>query len=254
MYTESFYAPKISETHLGEHIGTTHGVTQGRGSSTSFFSFYVSDMPSCLENINTNDFFDPFNLLQLADDTTVMADKLESLRLKFVALFSYSSRKYQIPNIKKTYYAHFATNPSTTSLRINNNIFISSIDKTKGHVYLGMLFIPTDEIRNIVIVNINNRMKHIAKYYAWLDINENTSIETKILVLDNCCFNALLYACEVWGDVSYIESRLSTLETKLLNAFLTLKKAHQILSYFMNLGEQISYQKSKIDNFSSSKK
>ena len=184
MYTESFYAPKISETHLGENIGTTHGVTQGRGSSTSFFfSFYVSDMPSCLENINTNDFFDSFNLLQLADDTTVMADNLESLRLKFVALFSYSPRKYQIPNIKKTYYAPFAKNPSTTSIRITNNICISSIDKTKGHVYLGMLFIPTDEIRNIVITNTNNRMKHIAKYYAWLDINENTPIETKLLVL-----------------------------------------------------------------------
>ena len=95
-------------------------------------------------------------------------------------------------------------------------LFISSIDKTKGHVYLGMLFIPTNEIRNIVIANINNRMKHIAKYYAWLDNNENTPIETKLLVLDNCCFNALLYVCEVWGDVSYIESRLSTLETKLL--------------------------------------
>ena len=74
-----------------------------------------------------------------------MADNLESLCLKFVALFSYSSRKYQIPNIKKTYYAHFAKNPSTASVRINNNIFISSIDKTEGHVYLGMLFIPTEQ-------------------------------------------------------------------------------------------------------------
>ena len=63
---------------------------------------------------------------------------------------------------------------STTSLRINYNIFISSIDKTKGHVYLGMLFIQTDEIPNIVITNINNRMKHISKYYTWLDINTKT--------------------------------------------------------------------------------
>ena len=68
-------------------------------------------------------------------------------------------------------------------------------------------------------------MKHIAKYYAWLDISENPPIETKLLVLDNCCFNALLYACEVCvGDVSYIGSRLSTLETKLLKRILNVKK------------------------------
>ena len=38
------------------------------------------------------------------------------------------------------------------------------------------------------------------------------------------CLRGLLYACEVWGDVSYIESRLSTLETKLLKRILNVKK------------------------------
>ena len=78
-------------------------------------------------------------------------------------------------------------------------------------------------------------MKHIAKYYAWLDINENTPIETKLLVLDNCCFNALLYACEVWGDISYIESRLSMLETKLLKRILNVKKGTSNTIIFQEL-------------------
>ena len=53
MYMESFYAPKVGERRLGNSIRTVHGVTQGRRSSTGYFSFFVSDMPQCTKNIST---------------------------------------------------------------------------------------------------------------------------------------------------------------------------------------------------------
>ena len=84
---------------------------------------------------------------------------------------------------------------------------IESIDKDKGHVYLGISFLPTDNFGNHI-------GKHIVKYYAWLEINENTPIETKLLVLDNCAMSALVYGCEAWGDLSCVETKLVSAEKK----------------------------------------
>ena len=128
-------------------------------------------------------FMDPYNLLQLADDTSILAEYYESLRKKFIVMLSYSNKKFQIPNIKKTYFAHFSENTVTTPMIIDNTR-IYSIDEKNGHVYLGMAFLPTNNLRKIITFNIDNRMKHV-KVYAWLEVNENIPVETKLLVL---CF------------------------------------------------------------------
>ena len=67
-------------------------------------------------------------------------------------------------------------------------------------------------------------MKHIAKFYSWLEINENTPIETKLLVLDSCAFSALIYGCEGWGDISCVTSKLLAIEIKMLKTILKVKK------------------------------
>ena len=223
MYMESFYVPKVSETPLGERIRSIHGVAQGRRSSTNYFSFFVSDMPICLKYLNTNDFLDPYNLVQLADDTLTLAEYYETLRQKLIAMLLYSKRKYQVPNVKKTYFAHFSEKPIVTPILIGEDTYISSIDEKKGHVYLSMILLPTDDLKKILLANINSRMKHVAKYYAWLEINENRPIETKLLVPDNFVFSALLYGCEAWGDVSRIVPKLITVEIHLLKGVLNVK-------------------------------
>ena len=73
----------------------------------NLFSFYVSDMSSALRELNTKDFMDPINLVQLADDTTLFADNIKSLQVKFKSLFQFLSKKYQVPNNKKTKYLSF---------------------------------------------------------------------------------------------------------------------------------------------------
>ena len=77
----------------------------------------------------------------------------------------------------------------------------------KGHKYLGMLFFPTNDINEIMLKNINKRMSNVAKYYAWLELNGETPIDIKLLVLDQCMFNSLLYGIEAWGDISKIEKK-----------------------------------------------
>ncbi len=224
MYMESFYMPKVGERRLGNSIRTVHGVTQGRRSSTNYFSFFVSDMPHCTKNIGTNDFLDPYNIAQLADDTITFAELFKSLQLKLKALFNYSDGKGQIPNIKKTYYGNFAENPVTEPMEIGEGNFISSIDLEKGHNYLGMIFLPTDDLNKIIKANIKNRKKHVAKYYAWLEVNETTPVETKLLVLDTCVFGAILYTCEAWGDLTEFADDLVVIEHELVKRAIGVKK------------------------------
>ena len=79
MYADTSYVAKISDSEVGPEIRTKHGLTQGKNSSASLFSYYISDMPDSISNINPADFFDPLNLFQVADDSTPLADSKESL-------------------------------------------------------------------------------------------------------------------------------------------------------------------------------
>ena len=106
--------------------------------------------------------------------------------MKLKALFEYSEGIGQVPNIKKTLYGNFTQYPTVDPMEIEAGNYIHSIHPEKGQNYLGMLFLPTNELIRIIRFNIKNRKKHIAKYYAWLQVNENTPIETKLLVLDSC--------------------------------------------------------------------
>ena len=62
MYIVTEYLPKLKGNKLGDSIKTRYGVTQGRKSSSTIFSFYVSEMPNSLDNVDSSDFMDPYNL------------------------------------------------------------------------------------------------------------------------------------------------------------------------------------------------
>ena len=85
-------------------------------------------MAESVRNVNTTDFLDPYNLLQLADDTAVQAEYFLSLQKKFIKLIQYSKAQYQVPNVKKTVYPHFAKEPTSAPIEINDHTKISSID------------------------------------------------------------------------------------------------------------------------------
>ena len=76
----TYYIPKDEDNRVGERIHTKHGVTQGKTSSAGLFSFYVSDMSEAVDNSPDDDL--PYDLLQLADDTTILSNSLLSLSRK----------------------------------------------------------------------------------------------------------------------------------------------------------------------------
>ena len=63
VYNVTSYVPQISRIALGEEINTSYGVTQGKHSSANLFSFYVSDMPQAIDQLNSDDYMDPFNCI-----------------------------------------------------------------------------------------------------------------------------------------------------------------------------------------------
>ena len=113
MFTTSTYFPKSNKNYLCNGITTDYGVTQGRRSSGSFFSYYVSDMPKALNDIQYNDFMDPLSLAQLADDTAIYVELIDNLIVKFRKIFKYSREKKQVPNVKETYYKNLQGNYGT---------------------------------------------------------------------------------------------------------------------------------------------
>ena len=192
MLTTSTYCPKSSKNCVSEGIETDYGVTQGRCSSGNIFSYYVSKMSSAFDPEKTDDFMDPYNLAQLADDTALYATSNPNLKYKFSAILTYLDERYQIPNIPKTKYCHFSENPDTEPLIIDQDTVIKSVDD-KGYKYIGMLFYPTSNTDTIMLKNLNKRMGNISKFYGWLEVNDNTPIEIKLLVLDNCMLCAILH-------------------------------------------------------------
>ena len=223
MFSSTTYVPSL-KNKLCNPISTSYGVAQGRNSSPNIYSFFVSEMPSCLEVLDDIDFMDPYSLLQLADDTTVLAESADSLQRKMHYLLEYSKEIFQIPNISKTVFCHFSDAPVLNPLQIDENTQLSSVDMVKGHWYLGVKFFPTNDTTKLILSNLNERASSWCRFYSWLEINEETPIEIKILVLDNCLFNSLLYAVEVWGDISCIEKNIRTAEQKALRSILKVKK------------------------------
>ena len=184
MYDSTTYIPVINNKICDEII-TQYGVAQGCHSSPDCYSSYVSDMPECTTEMNDDDFMDPGNRAQLADDTILLVENLQIFIQKFICLLKYSKKMYRSLNILKTVYCHFSQNPSIAPIQIDSNIWISGVNISHAHKYLGMKFIPTNNFEEIIKFNLNNRKGKICKFYAWLENNYDTPIETKLLVLDN---------------------------------------------------------------------
>ena len=67
-------------------------------------------------------------------------------------------------------------------------------------------------------------MYNSGKFKSWLDVNENTPFPIKLLVLDNCALSAIIYSCEVWGNLSRLKQKLQKIELNLLKSALGVKQ------------------------------
>ena len=220
MYRKSTYIPKVAADRLGDPIDTYYGVTQGRRSSTNFFTFLIRDMPLAVSSEEFDDFMDPHNCAQMADDTIIAAETRISQRNKFDRIYDFSCDKGQTINVGKTLFINMSKTPDTQDITCNNDRTLSSLEPGKSVLYLGMHLYHTNSLKDIIEYNLNKRMFNIARFKSWLEVNENTPFVTKLLVIDNCVLSSILYGFEAWGDLSFIAKRLETIELDLLKSAL----------------------------------
>ena len=236
MFQTSIYYPKANRNYLSEGITSDHGVTQGRRSSGSLFSFYVSDMPEALNREEYDDFMDPLSLAQLADDSAIYAEKLHNLVPKFQKIFAYSKAKNQVANVSKTVYCNFTKHPKLSPIEIDDNVILDSVDPIKGYKYIGLLTFPTNDICEIIRRNINKRIVNFAKFHAWLSVNDITPVDVKLTVYDSCVLGTVLSGAECWGNVECVEEKLREKELTALHAILKVKRGTTIDLVYHELG------------------
>ena len=242
MYTNTSYVAKISNNEVGPEITTKHGLTQGKNSSATLFSYYVSDMPHAIDDMQPLDYFDPLNLLQVADDTTSFADSKISLTKKAEAILDYSKLKYLGVNIDKTKYMEMCDNPDLTSMCISDDVIVEAVQPSKGYCWLGFWLSYADNVPSLIKTNLNKKSFHICKFYGWLQINKQTPIIIKLTVLYSCMFAAILYSCETWGNIDIITEQLLIMERKALKSCLGVKSSitNDIIYQELNLPDIIA--------------
>ena len=224
IYRDTKYITKISDSRMGNEITTDHGVTQGKNSSGNVFSFFVSDMQSHMERLETNDFMDPMSLLQLADDTSTIADNLTSFINKMLCLIQYSIQKHQKVNNGKTKYLHMCNSASFDDIQLDDHISISSVLPKEGYIWLGFWLTPTEDLDKLLQFNLSKKMFVTCKFYSWLKMNEETPFKLKMKTLYCCMFESMIYSCEAWCDISGIVDKLLKVEKKALKSILGVRK------------------------------
>ena len=61
------------------------------------------------------------------------------------------------------------------------------------------------DVNAAIKCNIEGRSHNWIKFYSWLEINEETPIEIKLLVLNTCLFMCILHSVEVFGDIGCVD-------------------------------------------------
>ena len=179
---------------------------------------------SILSQVN-NDFSEPYNLAQLADDTVLVTENETSLASKYDSLMDFSANKFQIVNQYKTMYVHMSKFPTTKPIKCSNGVSIQSLEIGKSTTYIGMHIKHTSSLTDLIIFNLEKRMFNIAKFKAWLGVNENTPFPIKLLVLESGALSAILYGSETWGNLNMVSKKLLTIELTLLKYALGVKRS-----------------------------
>ena len=149
-----------------------------------------------------------------------MAEYEDSLVRK---LFDHTKRKYIIVNMDKTKYLHLTENPTLNDIKLDNES-IEAVNPRGGYNWLGFNLAYSSEVNKLVEFHFLKKKANIGKFYAWLQVNNNTPFPLKMKTLYNCMFPSLLYSCEAWGNLKKMENELFLIERNALRACLGVKQ------------------------------
>ena len=244
-YTYTYYKPKISDKYTGAAIETDSGVTQGKTSSANLFSFYVSDMVSTTA-IPTND----SDIFQLADDTAILCNNLQSLINRFRLLLKYSKDNYLLANMDKTKYLQLTRNASIpTPITIEENLVVKP--SKDGYRYLGIKIIRSNSVYEQIMSNINERKGNIIKFNHWVDNHKYAPFNIKLQVLYACFLPSIFYGAEAWWILDQLKPTILEIERDALKICMGVRKTitTDLIYLEMNRPDYASYIQDQQYNF-----
>ena len=99
---------------------------------------------------SNDDFIEPDNLAQLADDAALLAENELSLASKFQNINNFSNDKFQIINNSKTQYLHMSKVPRTDPIVCEDGTPIQSLEDGKSTTYIGMHLKHTNSLQELI--------------------------------------------------------------------------------------------------------
>ena len=126
-----------------------------------------------VDELNSEDFMDPYNLLQLADGTNIFAEDAYSFKNKAEQIGEYSRKKYQIINETKTQHLNMTNSNSSNQddIVIDDNLIIRAVDNNKGYMWLGFWLTNTNNLGELIKFNIKKKMFNVIKFYECMEMN-----------------------------------------------------------------------------------
>ena len=103
----------------------------------------MSDIPKVV--VINDSFLGSNNVLQLADDSTILTNSFNDLTIAFKQFIQESKKNFMVTNYDKTFYLNISSNPVREPIQLSCKEIIHHADKDE-HLYLGMWIIASNDI------------------------------------------------------------------------------------------------------------
>ena len=111
----------------------------------------------------------------------------------------------------KTKYMNMIANPSLHDLPIEDERIptVNPVNPDHGYNWFGFNLSYPSDVRCLIRNNFQKKKCNIGKFYAWLQINNNTPFPLKMKIIYGCMLPSLLYSSETWGSLNYLVKEIS---------------------------------------------
>ena len=134
-----------------------------------------------------------------ADDTIILSTSRNEFIYKCNELVTFLNESHLNLNLGKSGY--LIINPKICDIKGNIILNLGVLMYNASFEYLGVFVADTGSLKQDVKNYIDHMRSVSIKYTNFCKTNKNAPFYTKLEVFDKCVTSALIYGCEVWGEM-----------------------------------------------------
>ena len=188
---KAFYSETIGK--IGTAQFSAHsGVRQGAPTSCSLFTFFLEPTLDVINSCGDDGWLQNIHGLLLMDDTVILSSSREMMEVKLQQLKRCIDDIGMIINPSKSKFMCI-NSQNTSSFQLDG----ISIDHCMSYTYLGTPII-NDSISEQVKLHLEQKVRHVFKFYSFLRKNSDAPYKVKRHVWDSALCSSIFYSCETW--------------------------------------------------------